>query len=80
MSSTYYSKRRLNLETDLEIVWTQTRLTVHSVYFGYVSVLTCWDVNTWLELDKSLELAYSVMNPDVDCVLLCGDYNRKNIE
>ena len=38
------------------------------------------DVNTCSELDKSLELVYNAMNPDCDCVLLCGDFNRRYIE
>ena len=76
MSSTYCSKRRLDLETDLEILWTQTRLAGHNPYLGCVYVPTWLDVDTGSELDKSLELVYNAMNPDCDCVLLCGDFNR----
>ena len=51
VNRTYCSKRRLGLETNLEILWTQTRLT--GVYFP-----TWSDVDTWSELDKSLELLF----------------------
>ena len=47
---------------------------------GCVYVPTWSDVDTWSELDKSLQLVYNAMNPDCDCVLLCGDFNRRDIE
>ena len=51
VNRTYCSKHRLGLETNLEILWTQTRLT--GVYFP-----TWSDVDTWSKLDKSLELLF----------------------
>ena len=66
----YCSKRRFDLETDLEILWTQTRLEGHILYLGCVYVPTWSDVDTWSELDKSLYLIYNAMNNDCDCVLL----------
>ena len=80
VSSTYCSKHRLDLETDLEIVWTQMRLVGHKLYLGCVYVPTWSDVNTWSELDKSIELVYNAMNPDWECVLLCGNFNHRDIE
>ena len=73
-------KSSLGLETDLEALLTQTRLTGYSLYLGCVYVQTRSDVDTWSELDKSLELVYNVMNHDCDCVLLSGDLNRPYIE
>ena len=67
----------MDLETDLEILWTQTRLRGHNLYLG---LFTWSDVDTWSELDKSLELVYNAMNPDCDCVQLYGDFNRRYIE
>ena len=80
MSSTYCSKHRLDQETDLEILWTQTRLAGHNLYLGCVYVPTWSDVDTWSELDKSPELVYNAMNPDCNYVLLCDDFNRQDIE
>ena len=70
VSSTYFSKRRLDLETDLGIVWTQMRLAGYNLYLGWVYILTWLDVDTWSELDKSLELVYNAVNPDWDCVVI----------
>ena len=69
---------RLDLETDLEILW--TRLKGHNLYLGCVFVHTWSDVDIWSELVKSLELDDYAMDPDCDCVLLCGDFNRRDIE
>ena len=52
----------------------------HNLYLGCVYVPTWSDVDPWSELDKSLKLIYNGMNPDCDCVLMCCDLNRRDID